>query len=93
MPEMSSPDMRVELIDERDAVSEDCSPRYRVVFEDAGSAATYRLTGASFRDAWGWARQQGAGRRYTVWVEHVLPGEPGMVALALIERSDGEPTA
>lgn len=81
--------MDAELIDERNAVSEDTSPAYRVVFEDNRVTETYRLKECSIRDGLVWAQQQAAGRQYTVWVEHPLEGEPGMVALALLERSPG----
>lgn len=79
--------MHSKLIDERDAVSEDTAPVFRVALENGSATSTYRLTDGSLPEALAWARQQAA-ERYAVWLEHTVVDEPGAVALTLLERSD-----
>ncbi|MGB4918287.1 MAG: hypothetical protein WBO89_11290 [Propionicimonas sp.] len=79
--------MENHLIDERNAVSEDTMPAYRVVFQEGTTTWTYRLVGCSVRDALHWASENAVGRTHELWVEHPLDAEPGMVTLSLLERA------
>src|SRR5215475_4759234 len=79
--------MRVDRIDPRSVRWEIDQPSYRINFwqqssghGDTGWASDeWRLSDADVHEVLAWVDAEADGRRFSVWIEVVLDGEPGVV--------------
>jgi hypothetical protein len=87
--------MRVDRIDPRSARWEIDQPSYLINFwqrssgrRDTGWASDeWRLSDADVHEVLAWADEHADGRRFSLWIEFVLDGEPGLVRLGGWEPS------
>jgi hypothetical protein len=86
--------VRAEPIDPRDTRWERDEIAYRVYFwRGAGTSDEWRVTDADVSEVLDWAREKAQGRYITMWVEHTVNGDLGMLRLEGWEptRSEAPP--